>query len=238
MMRFNDLPPVVKNMIILNVIVFLGTVMLPEHIKSMLSLYFFKSEHFKPFQIITSMFMHANVMHVAFNMISLYFLGPYVEQRIGSQRFLILYILSGLGATALHVGLNYYEYSSLIGGISESNIDMVRNEGLSVLRSGRNYTGTLGALNRVFNVPVLGASGAVYGVTIAFAAMFPKLKMIIFPIPIPVQAWILAIGMVAYGVFRGFGGASDGIAHFAHVGGAITGFLIVLIWGYVGGNKR
>ena len=105
----NNLTDVVKNLIIINVIIFLGTMALPIEYKSLGMLHFFKSEAFQPYQIITSMFMHADFMHLLFNMISLLFLGPYVEKGLGTKRFLILYLLAGFGATALHVGINAWE---------------------------------------------------------------------------------------------------------------------------------
>lgn len=230
----NRLTPVVKNMIIINVIVFFGAQMLPPGIKDMGSLYFYESDMFRPFQIVTSMFMHADLMHLAFNMMSLYFLGPYVEAKMGSKRFLILYLLCGLGASAVHMGWNAYNYYQVIDGMPMDSIQKVVEDGRDVLLRGRNYSDVaMGELNRTLNVGALGASGAVYGVMIAFAAMFPDLKLMVFPLPVPIAAKYLAVGLVIFGVFQGFGGYAQGIAHFAHLGGAITGFILVYMWNLI-----
>lgn len=229
---FNNLTPIVKNMIFLNVIVFLISNILPASITQYGSIYFYESEMFRPFQIVTSMFMHGSLMHLAFNMMSLYFLGPYVEKVMGSQRFLVFYLACGLGATVLHIGFNAYEYYKLVDHIDPNYIQSVMNEGRDYLLRGRNYSDPdLAGLNRTLNVGALGASGAIYGVMIAFAAIFPNLKLMVFPLPIPIAAKYLAVGLVAFGIINGFGGMQQGIAHFAHVGGAITGFLLVYFWG-------
>ena len=191
----NNLTDVVKSLIIINVIIFLGTSFIPFEYKAMGMLHFFKSPYFQPFQVISSMFLHADFMHLLFNMFSLFFLGPYVENTLGPKRFLTLYLLAGFGASALHVGYSYYMYTQ---GVSPG--------------------------------PVLGASGCVYGVMIAFATMFPNLKLMVFPIPVPVAAKYLGVGLIAIGLYSGFGGANDGIAHFAHLGGALVGFLLIKYW--------
>lgn len=228
---FNNLTDIVKNLIIINVIIYFGTVMLPESIKEMLSLYFYKSEMFRPFQFVTSMFMHANIMHLAFNMLSLYFLGPYVERALGAKRFFILYFASGIGASLAHLGFHAYNFNEIIGHVTREDFAMVLNEGRDLLNSNRNYSDTwLGNLNTILNVGALGASGAVYGVMIAFAAMFPDAKMIVFPFPFPVKMKYLAVAAVIFGVVNGVGGFQQGIAHFAHLGGALVGFLLIVFW--------
>lgn len=225
------LTDVVKNLLIINVIVFFGTMQLPEHYKSMGNLYFPLSENFKPFQIITNMFMHADFQHLLFNMMTLFFLGPMVEQVLGAKRFLQVYFLSGLGAVILHMGIKWFEYQGIASGLDSVELSTVANEGLSILNSGRNYRGELGQLNYILNGSILGASGAVYGILIAFATLFPNLKlMLLFP-PIPVKAKYLAIGLIALGLFSGVTGFQEGIAHWGHLGGAIVGFIMVrFIW--------
>ena len=222
---------VVKNLLIINVIVFFGTQALPEGIKSMGNMYFPLSENFSPYQIITNMFMHADFQHLLFNMMTLFFLGPLVEQAIGAKRFLQLYFLSGLGAVILHMGIKWFEYQGIATGLDPAEISAVANEGLSVLNSGRNYRGELGELNYILNGSILGASGAVYGVLIAFATLFPNMKlMLLFP-PIPIKAKFLAVGLIALGLFSGVTGFQEGIAHWGHLGGAIVGFIMIrFIW--------
>jgi membrane associated rhomboid family serine protease len=221
----------VKNLLIINVIVFFGTQALPEGIKSMGNMYFPLSENFQPYQILTNMFMHADFQHLLFNMMTLFFLGPLVEQALGTKRFLQLYFLSGLGAVVLHMGIKWFEYQGIIAGLGPSEISAVANEGLSILNSGRNYRGELGELNYILNGSILGASGAVYGVLIAFATLFPNMKlMLLFP-PIPIKAKYLAAGLIALGLFSGVTGFQQGVAHWGHLGGAIVGFIMIrFIW--------
>ena len=221
---------VVKNLLIINVIVFLGTMALPEALKSMGNLYFPLSDNFRPYQIISNMFMHANFQHLAFNMLTLFFLGPIVEQTLGAKRFLQLYFLAGLGAVVLHMGINWVEYSSLASQLDPAMVAEIQQKGLSILQSGRNYSGEPGNFNYVLNGSILGASGAVYGVLVAFATMYPNMKlMLLFP-PIPVAAKYLAIGLVAIGLFSGVTGYQPGIAHWGHLGGAVVGFVLIRIW--------
>jgi len=205
---------VVKNLIIINVIVFIGTMTLPESYKEMGYLYFFMSDKFQPFQIVTSMFMHAGFQHLFFNMISLFFLGPTVERVLGPKRFFLLYIIAGLGATAAHLGVDYYEYYQLT---SKYSIEALSAQSIDYYR--------------LMNIGALGASGAVYGVVIAFATIFPNQRLILFPIPIPVKAMYVAIGLVLIGIISGVGSLQPGIAHYAHLGGALTGFILIHIWG-------
>ena len=226
----NNITDVVKNLIIINVIIFVGTIALPDHYRSMGVLHFFKSEEFMPFQVVSSMFMHADFMHLLFNMFSLFFLGPMVEKTLGAKRFLILYLTAGFGATALHVGINAYEYYNAIQGVPQEIVDILISDGRQAKINTAYHTPAVIKAANIINSGVLGASGCVYGVIIAFATMFPNLKLMVFPIPVPLPAKILGVGMVAIGLYSGFGGVNDGIAHFAHVGGAIVGFLLVKYW--------
>jgi len=222
----NNLTDVVKNLIIINVIIFVGTIALPDHYRSMGVLHFFESKEFMPMQVVTSMFMHGDFMHLLFNMFSLFFLGPMVEKTLGAKRFLILYLLAGFGATALHVGINAYEYYDAISAISKEQVDIIKAQDWANM----SRTPSVIKAARILSGGVLGASGCVYGVMIAFATMFPNLKLMVFPIPVPLPAKILGVGLVAVGLYSGFGGVNDGIAHFAHVGGAIVGFILVKYW--------
>lgn len=185
MMSITD---VVKNLIIINVIVFIAVkflIPIPD-IEQYFVLFRPTSPYFVPVQIVTHMFSHADISHIFFNMFGLYMFGSMVEASLGPKRFLILYLISGLAASALQMFLS--------------------------------------------PVPILGASGAVFGVTTAFATMFPNTQlMLLFP-PIPMKAKYMAILFIAIGLFSGFSGANDGIAHFAHVGGAICGFLMIIYW--------
>ncbi len=185
MMRMTE---VVKNLLIINVIVFFAVwYLLPiPGIENYFILFRPGSLGFEPVQVITHMFSHANFQHLFFNMFGLYMFGPLVESSLGPKRFLILYLVCGIAASGLQMFMS--------------------------------------------PVPILGASGAIFGVTTAFATMFPNIElMLLFP-PIPMKAKYMAILFILIGLFSGFAGYQSGIAHFAHVGGAICGFLMIVYW--------
>lgn len=202
--------PVVKYLIIINVAVFAFTVFFDGKVfggytfeRLILAMFPFESEFFRPFQIVTHMFMHSSggsggfsFTHLLFNMLTLFFLGPNVERVWGEKKFLIYYLICGFGALAAHILVTYVGQG---GG-----------------------------------APVLGASGAIFGVMVAFAMLFPNTKlMLLFP-PIPIKAKYLVGGLVAIDLISGLRGQSifgvTNIAHFAHLGGALTGFLLILYW--------
>jgi len=198
----------------------------------LLSLHFFKSDGFQPFQVVTSMFMHANFMHLAFNMFTLFFIGPMVERALGAKRFLILYLAAGLGATALHVGVNAYEYYSLLPKVPKEALEVMVRDGLQARLPQATWDlPSVNSFHNVFNGQALGASGCTSGLVLAFAAMFPNMKLMIFPIPVPMAAKYLAVLFIVGSLYLGVGGQfAQGIAHFAHLGGAIVGFLMVKYW--------
>lgn len=232
----NRLTDVVKSLIIINVIIFVGTMGIPQHYKELGVLHYFQSNGFQPFQLITSMFMHADFMHLLFNMFSLFFLGPYVENTLGPKRFLTLYLMAGFGASLLHMGINAWQFQDAIAGFTPAFVEELKSATVSNGRINFSDSAVIPNSSRIaeaysyLNNRVLGASGCVYGVVIAFATMFPNLKLMVFPLPVPVAAKYLGVGLIAIGLYSGFGGANDGIAHFAHVGGALVGFLLVMYW--------
>jgi membrane associated rhomboid family serine protease len=183
------LTDVVKNLLIINVLVFICTNLLNFGIN--LDFYFVLfpvgSEYFKPFQIVTSMFNHGNTQHIMFNMLALVFIGPLVEQSLGPKRFLFLYLSAGLLSSVF--SLLFTQHS------------------------------------------VVGASGAINGVMVAMALMYPNMKMTIFPIPIPIKAIILVSIYIIYDFISGVSGANTGIGHFAHLGGALMGAILIFHWG-------
>jgi len=204
---------VVRHLIIINALMFIGShVVLGGEVwnhstgsysapgRLALAMYMPFSDNFRPWQIITHMFMHADLGHLAFNMLSLFFFGPSIERVWGPGRFLSYYLLCGLGAVALHIGIIWYTLSS----------------------AGQDPT--------AFNGAMLGASGAIFGVLVAFAWLFPnQVISLLFP-PVSLKAKyfvpIIALLELVYGVR----GVSSGVAHFAHLGGAIFGFLMLLMW--------
>jgi membrane associated rhomboid family serine protease len=183
---------VVKHIIIINVIVFLGLNMAQNTGMDNILQYFILSTpdtgFFKPVQIVTNMFTHLDLSHIFFNMLVLFFLGPMVESSLGAKRFLILYLAAGV-----------------FGGVAQLLLST--------------------------NAGILGASGATMGVTLAFAGMFPNLRlMLLFP-PIPIKAKYMAMILVGIDLFSGVARTNTGIGHFAHLAGAVVGFLLIVYWG-------
>lgn len=228
----NRITDVVKHLLIINVIMFVCFHLTPlSKFNDLLTLYFPLSQDFKPYQIVSHMFMHGSPSHLLFNMMSLFFLGPMVETNLGSKRFLLFYLVCGFAAFILHIGIGYFNYAQLTASLDPESINTVINEGRNLINSGRNWNGEMGELNSVINIGMVGASGAIMGIFIAFALLYPNVKlMLIFP-PIPVKAKYLMIVLVLVDLFSGVSGFRTGIAHFAHLGGAIMGFILISIWG-------
>jgi len=197
---------IVKHLIILNVLFYFGSrAIFGESGYIQLALYYPASEYFQPFQVVTHMFMHGDLNHLIFNMLSLFFIGPMVEQLWKNKKFLFYYLACGFGAMLFHMAEWYLQFSQMGG--QEFSVWM-QSPG----------------------VCVLGASGAVYGVLTAFAYLYPDRKlMLLFP-PIPIKAKYLVGGMIAIDMYLGLSGQRTGIAHFAHIGGAVTGFVIMYYW--------
>jgi len=222
----NQLTPVVKNLIFINIIVFFAvTYMFPGWMQYFMA-YYPASKLFHPIQIVTHMFMHGSLVpHLFFNMFMLYMFGSILEHYWGEKYFLFVYLASGLGAIAFHYLVKYLYLHYFLGPIPPEMYQKVINEGVEVLRRGQNYIGELGKINQLVNIPAVGASGAVMGILAGFGTQFPRQKlMLLFP-PIPVEARILIPVLIVAELFMGLG-MNDGVAHFAHVGGAITGFFL------------
>ena len=232
--RFSLMPTVVKNLLIINGLVFLGMVSIRStfgvDITQWMGLYFPASESFNPFQLISHMFMHGNFRHILSNMIMLWFLGSAMENHWGSQRFLIYYILTGLGASALQIGVNGYEYYTILTQVSADNAQLVLSEGADLIQ--RNYyfsNPSMGALNRLLNTPMVGASGAVFGVLLAFGMTFPN-QVIYLNFFFPIKAKYFVIGYGLFELYNGFSVSNSGVAHFAHLGGMLFGYILIRRW--------
>jgi len=225
---------VVKNLLIINVILYFGVFVLPPEIQQWFRLYPPMSDQFKPVQLITHMFMHGSPMHLFFNMFGLFLFGPPLEALWGPKRFLFFYLVAGFGAAAVHLGVNYFEYLNLMGSMNPDEIALVLQEGGDVMLSGKQYTDSmLAKLNSAINTPVVGASGALYGVLVGYGMNFPNAKLALIFFPVPVKAMYFIPGLIALDLIGGFTGFSifgQNIAHFAHVGGALFGLLLILYW--------
>lgn len=219
MFGFGNLPEITKNLIIINAIMLLAVTFFPG-LYQYVSLYYFSNEMFRPWQIVTHMFTHANFMHLFFNMFSLYMFGSVLERVLGPKRFLTFYLLTGLGGAFLHELVNILQVYH-ISGLVNINYDIINN--LNIPFSSKEE------LAQIFFSPMVGASGAVFGVLIGFAFFFPNSQlMLIFP-PIPIRAKTLVFILIASELFLGYQQQGN-IAHFAHLGGALFGYLILKSW--------
>jgi membrane associated rhomboid family serine protease len=222
---FGNIPEITKNLLIINGLVFFATILFDD-LRTKLGLFYFRSEYFQPYQLVTHMFTHGSFFHILFNMFALFTFGSILERMWGPKRFFIFYFATGFGALALHTLVNHIEAQSLVRHISSSEVAYIKESGRQLLYSGRN-----GKLNQIYNIPTVGASGAIYGLLIAFAMLFPNTTlMLIFP-PIPIKAKYLIPLLIVVELFlvkADFGW--DNIAHFAHLGGALFGFIIVKFW--------
>lgn len=215
--RFQRTTPVVLNLLIINILAFFAQKAFAgndalTNVNDLFALHHYKAEVFRPYQLVTHMFMHADIFHLLFNMFGLWMFGSNIEKVWGPRRFLIFYFVCGLGAAFAQMGSYAFDFWQI--DHAEIGADLY-NQYQYALRV--SYT--------------VGASGAVMGVLAAFAYLFPNTELIIFPIPIPVKAkWAIA-GIIALDVFGGVSRIpGDNIAHFAHVGGALIGLLLVIIW--------
>ena len=232
---FFGMPPVVKNLIFINIIMLLayytiGSV-LDIDLNRMLGLYFPKSEQFKPIQIITHMFMHSGILHLFFNMFALYMFGTVLEQVWGPKRFLIFYFVCGLGAALTHESVIAFQYSHLAHSISPENLQLVLNEGTAYFNQGKVFTDPgMENLQILLNTPTVGASGAIFGVLLAFGVLFPNTQlMFIFP-PIPIKAKYFVMIYGGIELFMAITQPGANIAHAAHLGGMLFGYLLIRYW--------
>ncbi|PKP36435.1 MAG: hypothetical protein CVT98_07915 [Bacteroidetes bacterium HGW-Bacteroidetes-15] len=234
---FQNIPPVVKNLIIINIILLLASLVFSSsmgvHLNRILGLYFFESSQFRPFQFVTHMFMHGGITHLFFNMYALFLFGKVLEQVWGSKRFFIYYFFTGIGAALLHSFVNYLEIRSVMSNLTPEQIALVKSEGTAIFLQGKNYTHQgMSALNLMLNIPTVGASGAVFGVLLAFGMYFPNtvLMLLIPPIPIKAKYFVMIYGGIE--LYLGFTQSNSNIAHFAHLGGMLFGFILIKIWAH------
>ncbi len=232
---FSYLSPVVKHLLIINGLFFLATMAFAQafrwDITQYLALFNPASQNFSPYQFITYMFMHANLAHIFFNMFALWMFGVMLERVWGSQRFLIFYVVCGLGAAIIHLIIVQFALSSLMNSMSPEMVETVQEQGLEVLLMGKNYTNPeMAELNRLINTPMVGASGSVYGILLAFGMLFPNMLVYIYFL-FPIKAKYLVILLGALELYSGFAsGHGSGVAHFAHLGGMIFGFIMIRLW--------
>lgn len=229
----------VKVLIIINVIFFIGTMTVGDYTYKLMSLWFFQHENFGVWQIITHMFMHGSFMHILFNMYALWAFGSPIEQMLGQKKFLFFYFSCGIGAAIIHSLVNYFNVASAYSALIDAGMNPASIQQL--LETGSYNTAILESVSRetledmfnAFNTPAVGASGAIYGILVAFGMLFPNVELFLLFVPVPIKAKIFIPVLIAIDLFSGVTGYSlfgGGIAHFAHVGGALFGFIMMWYW--------
>jgi len=282
--RWSMMPPVVKNLLIINGLMFLASLTFESSIgldlNDLLGLHYFQSEKFNIFQIVSYMFMHGSISHIFFNMFAVWMFGSAIENVWGSKRFLIYYLLTGFGAAIIHYITIYIDMAPIISqmeaiiyspnadaiiGFANAHpwgnyIDSIRypqiyeetlefyNNTLQTLNTNPNDGGALrdasvffqDYLRHYLNLPnVIGASGSLFGILLAFGMMFPNMKLYMIFIPIPIKAKYLMIGYGAMELFSAIqDNPGDNVAHFAHIGGMLFGFIIIKFWEKTGVRWR
>ncbi|HYX07746.1 MAG TPA: rhomboid family intramembrane serine protease [Bacteroidales bacterium] len=262
--RYNPMrgtPPVVKNLLIINALMLLATWVLKStynfDLTDKLGLFYFKSEYFRPYQFVTHMFMHGGIMHLFFNMFALWMFGRVLESVWGSKRFFIYYMITGLGAAALHTFVSYLEISH-IQNVATALMNTPTPDGFAefvkkffpeyynqiysklldawyanpsstaLAQQAQQFTSQL--IQMRMNIPTIGASGAVFGVLLAFGMLFPNTRlMLLFP-PIPIKAKYFVIFYGLLELYLGISQPGSNIAHFAHIGGMLFGFIMIKLW--------
>jgi membrane associated rhomboid family serine protease len=230
----NQLPTVTKNLLIINVLCFFGAVVAQRYgisLNNVGGMHFFLSPDFNVAQLVSYMFLHANFEHIFFNMFAVWMFGRTLEMVWGPKRFLIYYMICGIGAGLVQELISAIEYFTLTSSMPAEAVETVLREGSSILQSGMNYVDSrMAELNIAVNRSTVGASGAVYGILLAFGMLFPNSQMYVFPIPFPIKAKFFVIGYAVIELLSGLGASGDGIAHFAHLGGMIFGFFMIMHW--------
>lgn len=228
---FNTIPVVVKNLIIVNVLFYLATLMLNNsgiNLYDYLGLYFPLSEKFRLHQFFTYMFMHSiSPSHIFFNMFALYMFGRVLESVWGPKRFLLFYLVTGVGAALIQTIVTSVEYQMLISKISPDQLEYYKEIALQ----GKFIPGTLSEkMAMILNTPTVGASGAVFGILLGFGMLFPNTQlMLLFP-PIPIKAKYFVAGYGLLELFFGVSGIQGSVAHFAHLGGMLFGYFMIKYW--------
>lgn len=214
----NKLPEVTKNLLAINVLMFLATIVMEKQgisLVNILGLHFFKASDFAPYQFVTYMFMHGGFSHLFFNMFALYMFGSVLERVWGAKRFLIYYFVAGIGAGLLQEVVQYANFV---------------HEGLAAYDGVSTKTGVI-PMRQFLNLwTTVGASGAIYAILLGFGMSFPNDKMFVFPLPFPIKAKFFVIGYAVIELLLGLSNTQDGIAHFAHLGGMLFGLAMILYW--------
>lgn len=226
----------IKLLIIINVLFFVGTLVIGDLAYKLFALYYFENPNFQYWQPLTHMFMHGGFMHILFNMYALWAFGSPLEMRWGRNKFLFFYFTAGFGAAIIHTLVNYYHVHSGMEALMAAGLNKAQI--FDILTTGKYNTQilnlvspeTIQATYLSFNTPAVGASGAIYGVLVAFGMMFPNIELMLIFLPIPIKAKYFIPGIIVLDLFFGLSGSATGIAHWAHLGGALFGFIMAYYW--------
>ncbi len=231
----NNLTPVVKNLLIINVIFYVAKLIFDSQgidLGSILGAHYFDSPKFGIWQPITYMFMHGGTAHIFFNMFGLFTFGSILENHWGSKRFINCYLLAGLGALVLQWGVQAFELYQLTGSVISSG-----NLPLQDLISTGSYDPQLfsapdaNQIASIYLTSMVGASGAIFGIMTAFAVLYPNMELYLMFIPVPIKAKYFITGYIIIELISGVSKVQgDSVAHFAHLGGALVGYILVKIW--------
>jgi len=229
----------IKHLLIINILFFVATGLYGDQMYQWFSLWFPQHENWRYWQVISHMFMHGGLMHILFNMYALWAFGSPLERMWGRNKFLFFYFSAGLGAALIHTGVNYYYFNQGIealvnSGLTETNLLEILGEGkYSPDWYKEASQSTIDNFLGAYNTPAVGASGAIYGILVAFGMSYPNSELFLIFLPIPIKAKYFIPVLVGLDLFSGVTGYpifGSGIAHFAHVGGALFGFLMMWYW--------
>ena len=208
----NSIPPVTKNIILINFFVYIFTELRPEFMYETFSLFYPSSQYFHWWQPVTPMFMHGGFWHIFCNMYTLFLFGAVLERMWGPKKFLLFYFVTGLGAAGLHIGVQALQVAHLQAQLAAG------------------VPSAAAALGRLYSIPTVGASGAIYGLLVGYAMLFPDSRLtLLFP-PVTLSAKWMVIIFIIIELTTGIFGRMTDIAHFAHLGGALFGWLMILYW--------
>lgn len=222
-----SVPETIKQLIIINVIFYFGSQFLGNLSYDLLALHYYENDKFLITQFLTHMFMHGSPSHILFNMFGLWMFGSPLEQMWGRQKFLFFYISSGLGAAFLQMAIYYLQVKNLYDVVELNNLSLSDPQQLLNYMSQVDYNNAISSFNSV----MVGASGAIYGTLVAFAFSFPNSKLMLLFLPFPIKAKYFVPLLILIDLFFGVSSYSVGpIAHFAHIGGALIGLVMVLYW--------
>ena len=233
---FRILPVVVKNLLIINGLFFLATmavgVAFNYDLYDLLALHYPASELFKPHQLITYMFMHSrtDIWHIFFNMFAVWMFGSVLENRWGPKRFLIYYMITGIGAALLHLLVNYIQISNLASKVPADVLEGALETGYLQGQAAQIYMPIVTKIYTLINIPTVGASGSVFGLLLGFGMLYPNTRIYLyFAIPIKAKYFVIGYGLLE--LINGFSNTpGDNVAHFAHLGGMLFGFIMIKIW--------